>query len=136
MKRKMSIKVISIILFGLASLLNVLTGFAQQGHPLTGSWSGYRIVDGKSSRVLLVMDLNRDQTISGYLLEDGQRVPVEAILLDPKSWTVAFSLADSKGGPHYKVEASFKDMGSATNRKLEGKWAEGKSSGNFQVGLN
>lgn len=109
---------------------------AQEGHPLTGSWSGNRSVDGKNSRILLVVELARDQTLSGYVLEQGKRVPLESVQVDPATWAVNFALGASEGGPRYTVQASFDDMGSATSRKLLGSWSDGKASGDFSVQLN
>ena len=123
-------------LLGWVMAMAVSVVLAQEGHPLTGSWSGSRSVDGKNSRVLMVMELARDQTISGYVMEQGKRVPLEAVSLDPATWSVTFALGSSDGGPRYTVNATFEDMGSATNRKLVGKWTDGKATGDFSVRLN
>ncbi len=109
---------------------------AQEGHPLTGSWSGSRSVDGKNARVLLVVELARDQTLSGYMLEQGKRVPLEGVAVDPATWTVTFSLGASEAGPRYSVQARFDDLGSATSRKLLGTWNDGTASGDFSVQFN
>jgi hypothetical protein len=119
MNNKSSIKAGLAVVFSWMLTL-AATVIAQEGHPLTGSWSGSRTVDGKNSRILMVMELARDQTISGYVMEQGKRVAVESVTLDPQTWTVTFSLAASDTGIHYKVEAAFEDMGSTTNRKLVG----------------
>jgi len=136
MNRKSRIKAGCALLSGWILAVVAAVALAQEGHPLTGSWSGSRIVDGKSSRVLMVMELQRDRTISGYVMEQGKRAPLEAVVLDPQTWSVSFTLAAADSGLHYKVEATFEDMGSATNRKLIGKWTEGNASGDFMVGLN
>ncbi len=136
MNKKAGIKKALVRLVGWVMTIAVSLVLAQEGHPLTGSWSGSRTVDGKNSRVLMVMDLARDQTISGYVMEQGKRVPLETVSLDLATWSVTFALGASDGGPRYTVEATFEDMGSATNRKLAGKWTDGKASGDFSVRLN
>ena len=136
MNMKVSIGRMLTRLLACVMAIAVSAALAQEGHPLTGSWSGNRNVDGKNARVLMVMELARDQTISGYVLEQGKRVPLEAVTLDPATWAVSFSLGASEGGPRYKVEAGFEDMGSATNRRLVGTWSNGTDSGDFSVRLN
>lgn len=135
MNRSSKTKTALALVFGWAMALFAAVSLAQEGHPLTGSWSGNRVVDGKNARILMVMELARDQTISGYVLEKGKKVPVEGVTVDPQTWTVKFSLAATEGAPHYTVEATFEDMG-ATDRQLVGKWTEGKASGVFSVRLN
>jgi hypothetical protein len=104
---------------------------AQEGFPLNGSWSGERQVNGKASRVLLNMELNRDQSVTGFVIENGKRQPLQNVKLHPENWTVSFAL---DGG--YQVEAKIEDLGSTSARKIVGKWSQGKDSGNFNVELN
>lgn len=118
----------------LASLLATLlvgTALAQEGHPLTGSWSGNRMVDGAASRILLVMDLQRDQTITGYLMENGKRSAIQNLELDVSDWSVSFTL---EGG--YSVEGTIGELGSQTLRTIDGTWTDGSRSGDFSVDIN
>ncbi|MEY4642163.1 MAG: hypothetical protein RLZZ227_2157 [Pseudomonadota bacterium] len=118
----------------LAVLFAALLGgesLAQEGHPLTGSWSGNRMVDGKASRILLVMDLQRDQTITGYVLENGKRSALQNVELDASDWSVSFTL---DGG--YGVEGSIAELGSQTLRSINGTWTNGTGSGEFSVDIN
>src|SRR5690554_1729052 len=87
-----------------AGLLLALAGSpvsAQEGHPLTGSWSGERVVDGRDSRVLMVLDLQRDQSFSGYVIENRARIPLKSATLDPTDWSVNIVLEgqDRDGNP-------------------------------------
>lgn len=117
----------------LAGLLLVprLAPFAQEGHPLNGSWSGERDVGGKSSRILLVMELQRDQTITGYVIEDRKRLALRDVQLNPVDWSVRFALADG-----YSVRASIDELGSVSQRRLVGEWTDGQANGAFKVELN
>jgi hypothetical protein len=110
----------------LATVLN-----AQEGHPLNGSWSGERVVDGKPSRVLLVMELHRDQTISGYVLENSKKSPLQDVELHTNDWSVSFAL---EGG--YKVQGAIGELGSQTQRTITGTWNDGSKSGDFHVDIN
>ncbi|MDR2212849.1 MAG: hypothetical protein LBE21_04410 [Pseudomonadales bacterium] len=105
--------------------------FAQEGFPLEGSWSGDRQVNGQSSRVLVVMQLQRDQSVTGFALEDGKRQPLQNVQLNPADWTVSFSI---DGG--YQVQGSLEELGSATLRRIVGKWTQGDASGDFALELN
>jgi hypothetical protein len=110
----------------LATTLN-----AQEGHPLNGSWSGERMVDGKPSRVLLVMELHRDQTISGYVLENSKRSALQDVALHTDDWSVSFALEDG-----YKVQGAIGELGSQTQRTITGTWTDGSKSGEFHVDIN
>jgi hypothetical protein len=122
---------------GFAALLTALalggsfSVHAQEGYPLDGSWSGERQVEGKSSRVLLVMSLQRDQSVKGFLLENGKRQPLQNVQLHPENWTVNFSL---DGG--YQVEGKIENLGSVSARKIVGKWSQGSNGGSFAVNIN
>lgn len=104
---------------------------AQEGHPLNGSWSGERMVDGKASRVLLVMELHRDQTISGYVLENSKRSALQDVVLDTSDWSVSFVLEQG-----YKVEGKIGELGSQTQRTITGTWSEGGNTGAYHVDIN
>src|SRR5687767_79722 len=116
-----------------AAALSLLTTvlFAQEGHPLTGSWSGERMVDGQPSRVLLVMDLQRDQKISGYVLENGKRSELQEVKLNTDEWSVSFALDQG-----YRVEGAIGELGSQTQRTITGTWTDGSKSGTFHVDIN
>jgi hypothetical protein len=113
----------------LALLATVLS--AQEGHPLTGSWSGERMIDGKSSRVLLIMELHKDQMISGYVLENGKKSALQDVALNPADWSVSFALDAG-----YKVEGAIGELGSQTQRTITGTWTDGSKSGAFHVDIN
>ena len=121
----------ALMLVGMLLTMPATTTQAQEGHPLTGSWSGDRSVDGQRSRILLVMDLGRDQVISGYVLENGKRSALENVTLDVKAWTVGFRLADG-----YEVEGAIAELGSQTERTITGTWTDGSKTGAFHVDIN
>lgn len=116
----------AVVLSLLASVLS-----AQEGHPLVGSWSGERMVDGKPSRVLLVMELHRDQTISGYVLESGKKSALQDVALNTDKWSVSFVLDQG-----YKVEGAIGELGSQTLRTITGNWSDGSKNGAFHVDIN
>ena len=120
------------LLFAAVALALLATmSFAQEGHPLNGSWSGERMVDGKPSRVLLVMELHRDQTISGYVLENGKKSALQDVVLHTDDWSVSFALEQG-----YKVEGTIGELGSQRQRTITGTWTDGSELGEFHVDIN
>lgn len=112
---------------------------AQQGHPLTGSWSGDRDIGEGTSRVLLVLELQRDQEITGYILERGARIPLSDVQLDPEDWSVSFrgEGRDRGGNPvGYQVEGQIENLGSVNQRAIVGTWRGDGESGDFRVTIN
>ena len=127
------------LLVALLLLSWAVTVTAQQGHPLTGSWSGDRSVDDGTSRVLLVLDLQPDQRITGYILERGARIPLSGVSLDPENWTVSFrgEGTDRAGNEvGYAVEGKIENLGSINERAIVGTWRDGELSGEFRVVIN
>ena len=132
MKKFNSLQVIFkvLVIIGMLSLLS--PGLrAQEGHPLNGSWSGERVVDGKTSRVLLVMELHRDQTLSGYVLENSKRSALQDVVLNPDDWSVSFELEQG-----YSVKGVIGELGSQTARTITGTWSDGSQGGEFTVDIN
>lgn len=112
---------------------------AQEGHPLTGSWSGERQVNGRDSRVLLVLDLQRDQSLTGYVIENRARIPLKSASLDPEDWSVTLVLEgrDRDGNAvSYEVDGRIENLGSATERAIVGRWSGGGEGGEFHVTWN
>lgn len=120
-------------------VLSSLPAGAQQGHPLTGSWSGERGVDGRDSRILMVLDLQRDQSLSGYVIENRARIPLTAVTLNPDDWSVNFVVdgQDREGNAiSYEVDGTIENLGSWNAREIVGTWTDGRASGAFRVTLN
>lgn len=126
---------------GIALLANSLCNslYAQEGHPLNGSWSGNRVVDGKDSRLLVVLDLQPDQSFDGYVIEQGVRLPLQTVVLNPEDWTVDIAAAgtDKAGNAiGFELAGKLENLGSAQERTLVGTWKEGADDGEFQLKLN
>jgi len=112
---------------------------AQEGHPLTGSWSGERSVGGSDSRLLMVLDLQRDQSFAGYVIENRARIPLKSATLNPSNWTVDLVVEgrDRDGNAvSYKMEGTIENLGATTEREIVGTWTDGSASGDFRVALN
>ena len=114
--------------------LSVLAGTAQEGHPLTGTWSG-DWGPGANQRTHITMVMTWDgKTIGGTINPGPDAVPVDAIALDVTKWTVRFD-ADAKGasGPvRISVEGQLDDIASA-HRTITGTWRQGTTKGDFKL---
>jgi hypothetical protein len=114
--------------------LSVLAGAAQEGHPLTGTWSG-DWGPGVNQRTHITMVMTWDgKTISGTINPGPDAIPVDAIALDVTKWTVRFD-ADAKSGSgpvKISAEGQLDDIASA-HRTITGTWRQGTAKGDFKL---
>lgn len=107
---------------------------AQEGHPLTGTWSG-DWGPGAAQRTHITMVMNWDgKTISGTINPGPDQIPVSAIALDVTDWTVRFEAdAKSASGPvRISAEGRLDDIASA-HRTITGTWRQGTAKGDFKL---
>ena len=109
--------------------------FAQEGHPLTGTWSGdWGPTTTQRTHITLVMNWD-GKNISGILNPGPDAVQIPSIFLDVTNWTVRIE-ADAKdpsGSPvHITAEGKLDDIGSS-HRKISGTWRQGNARGDFRV---
>ena len=112
--------------------------YAQEGHPLTGTWSGDRVSNGTKVRLLLIMDLQPDQQIEGTLIENGARIPLD-ITLNPEDWSVSINAqGQNRAGDavNYQATGVLENIGSVNQRTIIGTWQDGEIVGEFQVRMN
>ena len=128
----------------LAAVFIILLGFSyplfsQEGHPLVGAWSGDRLVNNKNTRVLVLLDLQPDQEITGTIIENGVRIPLSDVTLDPQDWSVNISaVGEDRAGNtlSYKIQGIIGNLGSATQRNISGTWDDGTDTGSFRLQRN
>lgn len=117
-----------------AVALSTLSGTAQEGHPLTGTWSG-DWGPGAVQRTHITMVMAWDgKTVSGTINPGPDAIAVQAIALDVTKWTVRFD-ADAKGpsGPvRISAEGQLDDIASA-HRTITGTWRQGTAKGDFKL---
>lgn len=108
---------------------------AQQGHPLTGTWSGNRDAQSADrSQVTLVLDWDGKQ-VTGQINPGPDSIPLKSVQFDPSTWTVRFE-ADAKdkaGKPvHISAEGKMENVLSY-HRFISGVWKQGASAGEFKI---
>jgi len=124
------------LLFGLlASLLTFTSAFAQEGHPLKGSWIGdWGPNRADRNQITVVMDWDGKQ-ISGVVNPGPGASQIQKASLDPKGWLVHFELdtKNAAGQPvHYVVDGHIENLG-LYNRSVVGTWSHDNVKGDFKI---
>ena len=113
------------------ALLGVATVLAQQGHPLTGTWSG----DWGGSptvRHQITVVMNWDgKNVSGTINPGPDAIPIASVYVDVTDWTVRIE-AETKDHQHIAAEGRIEDLGSY-HRTLRGAWRQGSVNGDFRL---
>lgn len=107
---------------------------AQEGHPLTGTWSG-NWGPSATSRTHITMVMAWDgKTVSGTINPGPDAVSVPAIQLDLDKWTIRFETAAKtpSGSETIAVDGRIEDLGSP-HRSIVGTWRQGSAKGDFKL---
>src|SRR5215510_12688146 len=107
-------------LIGAVVALAVMTS-AQEGHPLTGTWSGdWGPSAAQRTHITMVMTWD-GKSISGTINPGPDAIPVDTIGLDVTKWTVRFDTnAKNASGPvRITAEGRLDDIASA-HRTISG----------------
>ena len=112
-----------------------VSGVAQEGHPLTGTWAG-DWAPSATQRTHLTVVMNWDgKKVSGVINPGPDAIPIGNVSLDPTNWTVRIEAErkDQSGKiSRIQAEGKIEDVLSA-HRKLEGTWSDGSSKGDFSL---
>jgi hypothetical protein len=124
----------AVCLIGSIVTLAVMAVVAQEGHPLTGTWSGdWGPSAAQRTHITMVMAWD-GKTVSGTINPGPDAVTVPAIALDVTNWTIRFE-ADGKtaAGPvKIAAEGRLDDLASA-HRTITGTWRQGAAKGDFKL---
>lgn len=112
-----------------------VAGFAQEGHPLTGTWSGdWGPTATERTHVTVVMSWD-GKSVTGTINPGPEAIPIASVLLDVTNWTVRIE-ADAKdpsgNSVHISAEGRLEDLGSY-HRTLGGTWTQGATKGDFKL---
>ena len=109
--------------------------FAQEGHPLRGTWHGSWGPDAKQrTDVTLVMDWD-GKNVTGILNPGLRSMPLQKTALDAPTLTFRFEadVKDRSGAvTHAVVEAKIADL-TSPRRALIGTWTQGGVKGDFKA---
>ena len=108
---------------------------AQQGHPLTGTWSG-DWGPTATQRTPITLVLNWDgKNVTGVINPGPDMIPIASVYVDVGTWTVRIEAdgKDSSGKPApIRAEGKIEDLGSY-HRTLSGTWQQGAVKGDFKI---
>jgi hypothetical protein len=115
---------------GLAGL-----GVAQQGYPLSGTWSGdWGPSVTQRNQITVVMDWD-GKRVFGLINPGPNSTPLAGVSLDVANWGVRIEAdgKDQAGKPvHITAEGRLDDIGSY-HRTIRGTWHQGEMSGDFKL---
>lgn len=113
-------------LIWIAALLFLATPLAQEGHPLTGTWSGdWGPAADKRTRITLVMNWD-GKAITGQINPGPDALALTRVTVDYATWTVRI---EAKG---LVAEGRIDDLGS-WHRTLSGTWTQNGAKGAFTL---
>jgi hypothetical protein len=107
---------------------------AQEGHPLTGTWSG-DWGPSATARTHITMVMAWDgKAVTGTINPGPDAVPVPAIQLDVANWTIRFEGTAKSGSGTEKIaaEGKIEELGSP-HRTIAGSWRQGSAKGTFKL---
>jgi hypothetical protein len=117
-----------------AAAFSVLA-FAQEGHPLTGTWHGeWSPAPGQHTRIVMFMKWDT-KNIIGTINPGPKAIPLAVATLDAENWTVHFEgeTKDQAGNPvHISADGKLENIGSY-NRTITGTWTQGAAKGDFKL---
>jgi hypothetical protein len=121
---------LGLIICGLAGM-----GIAQQGHPLTGTWSGdWGISPTQRTQITVVMNWD-GKNVTGVINPGPDAIPIASVYVDVTNWTVRIE-ADTKDASgktlHISAEGRLEDLGSY-HRTIKGTMHHGDAVGDFRL---
>ena len=108
--------------------------FAQQGHPLTGTWNGdWGPTPTQRTQVTIVMTWDGKE-VKGVINPGPDSAP-GSVSIDVVNWIVRIEadVKDQSGKPvHVSAEGKLEDIG-AYHRTIAGAWRQGTANGTFKL---
>ena len=117
-----------------ASLTSGTLSFAQEGHPLKGSWLGtWGPAKTHSNDIVLVLDWD-GKSITGMVNPGTDDAPIKNATLNPDGWVVRFEtdIKDKSGVLNYVIEGKIENL-SFHNRTIVGTWKNQRESGALKI---
>jgi len=116
-------------------LFLIVPAFAQEGHPLSGTWHGdWGPTPTHRNDVTLVLDWD-GKDINGLINPGPDSIKLSKATLDPSNWTVHFEadVKDHSGNPvHFVIDGKIQNL-TAIRRSIVGTWNHGNVKGDFKI---
>ena len=110
--------------------------WAQEGHPLGGTWRGDWGPSAEHRNPVTVVMSWDGESVAGILNPGPLSVPVRKAMFDPATWGVRFEVEaqDQSGNPvQFTVEGTFKNYGSLHRQQIIGSWSHAGARGDFKI---
>ena len=117
-----------------ACLAMVTLLWAQEGHPLSGTWHG-TWGPNATDRTDVTLVMNWDGTLSGILNPGLKSAKLQKMALEASNWGVHFEadIKDKSGATvHVIADGKIEDV-TYVRRSIVGTWTQGSSKGDFKV---
>ena len=106
--------------------------FAQQGHPLTGTWTGdWGATSTQRNHISLVLNWD-GKNVTGLINPGPDSIPIASVLLNVDSWTVRIEADTKDHKTHISAEGKLVDLGSY-HRTIKGSWTQSGTKGDFKI---
>ena len=123
------------LILALACMGAIVSALAQEGHPLTGTWSGdWGPTANQRNHITFVMSWD-GKNITGTINPGPDAIPIGSVFVDVTNWNVRIEAdgKDQAGKPvHIAAEGRLDDIGSY-HRRLTGTWLQGTTKGDFKL---
>ena len=106
-----------------------VAAMAQQGHPLTGTWSGnWGTTPTQRNQVTFVLNWD-GKNVSGLINPGPDSISLSKVSVDYSKWTVHI---EAMGKDRIVAEGKLDDLGSY-HRTIKGTWTQGTAMGDFKI---
>jgi hypothetical protein len=109
--------------------------YAQEGHPMTGSWVGdWGLTPTQRHRVVVIIEWNGSELV-GTINPGPDAIPIRTARADPGDWRlhIEAETVDANGGPvRYVIDGAIDDL-LAYNRTIAGTWRANNDEGDFSI---
>jgi hypothetical protein len=111
-----------------------LAVWAQEGHPLSGTWHGEWVSGARKTPVVLYMQW-QSRRITGVINPGPNSMPLTVATLSPGDWAVHLEaeMRDQRGNATpIVIDGKIDEIGSY-NRTITGTWTQGATKGEFKA---
>jgi hypothetical protein len=113
----------------LAGLTLAISAWAQEGHPLSGTWHGeWHPAPGQTTRIVMYMKWD-GKDITGIINPGPNSMPIKSAAF--QGWNVHVE-ADTKDKVHVTADGKMDQVGSY-HRTISGTWTQGPAKGEFKL---
>jgi hypothetical protein len=122
-------------MFLVCGLAAATVSFAQEGHPMSGSWVGdFGTSATDRHRVVVILDWSGSE-ITGVVNPGANAIPIKSSSVDPTQWRLHFTAEGTNAAGaavSYDVDGTIDDLGTY-NRTLSGTWKVNGQAGDFSI---